>query len=53
MALKNINHKTVYKCEYCPKEFNDGRKLGGHVSKAHPRIKEKVGQYLSSSKMEI
>ena len=30
-----------YSCKICKKKFNDGRKLGGHVSRAH---KGEVGQ---------
>lgn len=25
----------LYVCKFCGKEFDDGRKLGGHVSRAH------------------
>ena len=28
------NKKFV--CKFCTKEFNDGRKLGGHISRVHP-----------------
>ncbi len=28
--------KKVFDCKFCGKEFNDGRKLGGHISRAHP-----------------
>ena len=33
--LENSNADKVFRCRYCPKEFNDGRQLGGHVSRAH------------------
>jgi hypothetical protein len=26
----------MFDCKFCGKEFNDGRKLGGHISRAHP-----------------
>lgn len=39
MASLMLDSKAVYKCEYCHREFDDGRKLGGHISKAH--LKEK------------
>ena len=32
----------MYKCEICQKSFDDGRKLGGHISKAHKKPKPKV-----------
>jgi hypothetical protein len=35
IASMTYNKKVMHKCEYCEKEFDDGRKLGGHVSKAH------------------
>ena len=33
-----------FKCKICGKDFNDGRKLGGHVSRAHKKdsLKMKV-----------
>lgn len=34
-------------CKYCNKEFNDGRKLGGHISRSHPFAK-----YSSRSEIE-
>ena len=27
--------KNKFLCKFCDKLFNDGRKLGGHVSRAH------------------
>lgn len=29
------NNRRLYVCKVCGKEFNEGRKLGGHVSRAH------------------
>ena len=32
---------SKYECRFCKKKFNDGRKLGGHVSRSHKNeIKE-------------
>jgi uncharacterized C2H2 Zn-finger protein len=28
--------EKIFDCKFCGKEFNDGRKLGGHISRAHP-----------------
>lgn len=28
-------NKKIYVCKICNREFDDGRKLGGHVSRAH------------------
>ena len=38
--------KLLYVCKVCGKDFNEGRKLGGHVSRAH---KGGSQSYLSSS----
>jgi hypothetical protein len=34
----------MYKCDICEKSFDDGRKLGGHISKAHKKLKLKMVQ---------
>lgn len=35
-VMDNMEAKNkLYVCKVCGKEFNDGRKLGGHVSRAH------------------
>jgi uncharacterized C2H2 Zn-finger protein len=31
--------EKMFDCKFCGKEFNDGRKLGGHISRAHPHQK--------------
>ena len=36
---KIIKKIRVYFCKICSKKFDDGRKLGGHVSKFHPNRK--------------
>ncbi len=36
---KNIQKIRVYSCKHCFKRFEDGRKLGGHVSKFHSNKK--------------
>lgn len=28
-----------FPCKYCGKNFNDGRRLGGHVRQAHPVVR--------------
>lgn len=33
--LKGSQNSKLYMCKICLKKFNDGRKLGGHVSRAH------------------
>ena len=53
MALLNPNMKSVYKCEYCNKEFRDGRQLGGHVSKAHKDLKAKLREVYKVVNMEV
>jgi hypothetical protein len=34
-AAMNVPQPDKYACKVCKKVFNDGRKLGGHVSRAH------------------
>jgi hypothetical protein len=29
----------IFKCKFCLKAFDDGRKLGGHISRTHARQK--------------
>lgn len=41
MLVLNVPTKK-YSCSYCNKEFNDGRKLGGHISRAHKHLTSKV-----------
>lgn len=28
--------QRMFKCKYCDRKYDDGRKLGGHISRAHP-----------------
>lgn len=51
MTFLSFNQKIMHKCEYCGKEFDDGRKLGGHVSKAH--LKEHSAKKLKISSKSI
>jgi hypothetical protein len=37
-ASHMVGPEKVYSCKVCLKVFNDGRKLGGHVSRAHKNI---------------
>jgi hypothetical protein len=30
-----VSEEKIYQCRFCGKIFNEGRKLGGHVSRAH------------------
>lgn len=41
----------MHKCDYCDKEFDDGRKLGGHVSKAH--LKDQSSKKIKTSTKSI
>lgn len=34
-SLSDPASRTQYECKVCGKIFDDGRKLGGHVSRAH------------------
>jgi hypothetical protein len=34
--------KKNYKCKICGRKFDDGRKLGGHVSRAHKDLSSSI-----------
>ncbi len=53
MSLLNPKLKSVFKCEYCNKEFKEGRQLGGHVSKAHKNSKAKQGKIFKEPNMDL
>jgi hypothetical protein len=36
--LSEDSKRKVYACRICKQKFNDGRKLGGHVSRAHKGV---------------
>lgn len=38
--IQNSLSTKHYQCKICKKEFDDGRKLGGHVSRAHKDVNE-------------
>jgi transposase-like protein len=35
MLFVQSTASTRYKCQFCEKTYDDGRKLGGHTAKAH------------------
>ena len=41
--LTGLNQRNSFACKYCFKTFDDGRKLGGHVSKSHKGCKKSGG----------
>lgn len=47
--------RTQYQCKVCGKKFDDGRKLGGHVSRAHkPQTNQvaKAGKKIKKAKVK-